>query len=172
MALKKGIDIVLLYRLLEKQSEENAKIVTYQTEHTLGMSRSTDATETKDGTVQNVGAVEYDFSSTALYERTSETIKMLYDAFMQNKEVEVWAIDKLDLQEGDTGKFAAKYFHVFISSYEESAAAEDNVEVSIEYAVQMVHQDGYATLTDEQQKAVQYAFEDTLKKTAGTGGGG
>ena len=25
MALKKGIDIVLLYRLLEKQSEENAK---------------------------------------------------------------------------------------------------------------------------------------------------
>ena len=87
------------------------------------------------------------------------------------KEVEVWAIDKLDPQEGDTGKFAAKYFHVFISSYEESAAAEDNVEVSIEYAVQMVHQDGYATLTDEQQKAVQYAFEDTLKKTAGTGGG-
>ncbi len=59
MALKKGIDVVLLYRLLDKQSEEDAKIVTYQTEHTLGMSRSTDATETKDGTAQNIGAIEY-----------------------------------------------------------------------------------------------------------------
>ncbi|MGG5304729.1 TP901-1 family phage major tail protein [Enterococcus pernyi] len=165
MALKKGIDVVLLYRLLDKQSEEDAKIVTYQTEHTLGMSRSTDATETKDGTAQNIGAIEYAFSSTALYERDSKTIKMLYDAFMQNKEVEVWAIDKVDPQKGDTGKFAAKYFQVFISNYEESAAAEDNVEVSIEYAVQMVHQDGYATLTTEQQNAVQYAFTDTKKQT-------
>jgi TP901-1 family phage major tail protein len=171
MALKKGIDIVLLYRLLEKQSEEDAKIVTYQTEHTLGMSRNTDATETKDGSVQSVGGIEYDFSSTALYDRKSDTIKMLYDAFMGNKEVEVWAIDKLDPQEGSTGKFGAKYMQVFISNYEESAAAEDNVEVSIEYAVQMQHQDGYATLTADQQKAVQYAFEDTLKKTVETGEG-
>ncbi|MDG3374534.1 phage major tail protein, TP901-1 family, partial [Vibrio parahaemolyticus] len=102
MALKKGIDVVLLYRNLAKQAEEDAKIVTYQTEHTFGMSRNTDSTETKDGTAQSVGAIEYDFSSTALYERGSETLKMLYDAFMKNEEVEVWVIDKLDPQAGDT----------------------------------------------------------------------
>ncbi len=165
MALKKGIDVVLLYRNLAKQAEEDAKIVTYQTEHTFGMSRNTDSTETKDGTAQSVGAIEYDFSSTALYERGSETLKMLYDAFMKNEEVEVWVIDKLDPQTGDTNKFGAKYAHAFISSYEETASAEDNVEVSIEYAVQMVHQDGYATLSTDQQNAVQYAFTDTTKQT-------
>lgn len=165
MALKKGIDVILVYRDLEKQAEEAAKTVTYQTEHTFGMSRSTDATETKDGTVQTVGAIEYDFSSTALYERGSETLKMLYDAFMNNKLVETWIIDKLGPQEGDTGKFAAKYMQVYISNYEETASAEDDVEVSLEYAVQMIHQDGYATLTTEQQNAVQYAFVDTTKQT-------
>jgi len=165
MPLKKGIDVILLYRNLKMQSEENAKTVTYQTEHTFGMSRSSDATETKDGTVQTVGAIEYDFSSTALYERGSATLKMLYEAFMKNETVEVWIIDKLDPQEGDTGKFAAKYMQVFISNYEETASSEDDVEVSLEYAVQMLHQDGYATLTDEQQNAVQYAFVDTTKQT-------
>lgn len=165
MALKKGIDVILLYRDLAKQTSESAKVVTYQTEHTFGMERNTDSTETKDGTAQTVGAIEYDFSSTALYDRDSDTIKMLYDAFMANKEVEVWIIDKLNKNEGQ--KFEAKYMHALISSYEETAAAEDNVEVSLEYAVQMVHQDGYATLTAEQEKQVQYAFEDTTPKVAG-----
>lgn len=164
MALKKGIDVILLYRELAKQAEESAKVVTYQTEHTFRMSRNTDSTETKDGKAQTVRAIEYDFSSTALYDRDSDTIKMLYDAFMANKEVEVWIIDKLKKDTGDE-KFEAKYMHVLISNYEETAAAEDNVEVSLEYAVQMVHQDGYATLTAEQEKQVQYAFEDTTPKT-------
>jgi hypothetical protein len=31
----------------------------------------------------------------------------------------------------------------------------------------MVHQDGFATLTAEQEKQVQYAFEDTTPKTGG-----
>ena len=164
MALKKGIYVILLYRELAKQAEESAKVVTYQTEHTFGMSRNTDSTETKDGTAQTVGAIEYDFSSTALYDRDSDTTKMLYDAFMANKEVEVWIIDKLK-KDTEGKKFEAKYMHALISSYEETAAAEDNVEVSLEYAVQMVHQDGYATLTAEQEKQVQYAFEDTTPKT-------
>lgn len=90
---------------------------------------------------------------------------MLYDAFMNNKLVETWIIDKLEPQEGDTGKFAAKYMQVYISNYEETASAEDDVEVSLEYAVQMIHQDGYATLTTEQQNEVQYAFVDTTKQT-------
>ena len=166
MALKKGIDVILLYRDLAKQTEESAKVVTYQTEHTFGMERNTDSTETKDGTAQTVGAIEYDFSSTALYDRDSDTIKMLYDAFMANKEVEVWIIDKLK-KDTEGQKFEAKYMHALISSYEETAAAEDNVEVSLEYAVQMVHQDGYATLTTEQEEQVQYAFEDTTPKVAG-----
>ncbi|WP_430610667.1 TP901-1 family phage major tail protein [Enterococcus sp. DIV0340] len=164
MPLKKGIDVILLYRNLKKQSAEDAKTVTYQTEHTFGMSRNTDSTETKDGTVQTIGAIEYDFSSTALYERGSTTLKMLYDAFMRNETIEVWIIDKLDPQEEESNKFAAKYMQAFISSYEETASSEDDVEVSLEYAVQMIHQDGYATLTTEQQNAVQYAFTDTTKQ--------
>ncbi|OOV76085.1 phage tail protein, partial [Oceanospirillum linum] len=75
-------------------------------------------------------------------------------------------IDKLK-KDTDGKKFEAKYMHALISNYEETAAAEDNVEVSLEYAVQMVHQDGFATLTAEQEKQVQYAFEDTTPKTGG-----
>lgn len=161
--LKKGIDVILLYRVLKNQDKEDAKTVTYQTEHSFAMSRSSDSTPTKDGNVQSTGAIEYDFSSTALYERGSETIKMLHDAFTNNETIEVWIVDKLDKDE--KGKFAAKYLHADITNYEETANSEDNVELSLEYGVQLVHQDGYATLSQEQEKTVQYAFEDTVKKT-------
>lgn len=164
MAVKQGKDVVLAYRLLSEKDSANGKILAYQTEHTFNMSRSQDSTATKDGIVQNVGEIEYDFSSTALYERGSETIKMLYKAFMEKSPVEVWVIDRKDEQADSTSKFAAKYVQATIINYEETATTDDNVELSLTYAVDLVHQDGYATLTKEDLEKIsaQYDYVDTV----------
>ena len=42
-----------------------------------------------------------------------------------------------------------------------SAAAEDNVELSLSFAVNGVGQDGYATLTEDQADVVHYASSST-----------
>ena len=62
-----------------------------------------------------------------------------------------------------TGKYAATYYQGYITEYSASQGAEDLVEVSLSYAMEGEGQDGYATLTDEQAQAVQYAFVDTTQ---------
>lgn len=164
MAVKQGKDVVLAYRLLADKDSANGKILAYQTEHTFNMSRSDDTTTTKDGVKHKVGEIEYDFTSTALYQRGSATIKMLYQAFMDKAPIEVWVIDREDEQADSTSKFAAKYVQATIINYEETATAEDDVELSLTYAVDLVHQDGYATLTKEdlETASAQYKFVDTV----------
>lgn len=61
MEAKKGIDVILLYRLLNKSTEESAWKMAFQTEHDNKMSVDTDSTPTKDGPIQNPGSLEYDF---------------------------------------------------------------------------------------------------------------
>jgi len=164
MAVKQGKDVVLAYRLLADKDSANGKILAYQTEHAFNMSRSNDTTPTKDGSVQSVGEIEYDFTSTALFNREDPLIKMLYSAFMSKDKVEIWVIDRQDEQTGDTGKYAAKYVQATIINFEETATTEDIVELSLTYAVDLVHQDGYATLTKEdlENAAAQYKFADTV----------
>ncbi|MGM0260487.1 phage major tail protein, TP901-1 family [Enterococcus sp. AZ102] len=172
MAIKQGKDIILGYRILEEANSTRGRILAYQTEHTFNMSRSSDATPTKDGNVQKIGEIEYDFSSTALYEREDPTVDMLYQAFNEKKEIEVAIIDRKDLQKNEENKYKSKYVHAFITSFEEPAVTEDNVAISLTYAVNLKHRDGYTTLTPEEvaEANAQYEFVDILQN--GTQGGG
>lgn len=163
MTIRQGNDVILFYRNLKDQYSKDAAIVTYQTEHSFKMSRNADATATKDGSVQSVGGIEYDFSSTALYDRTSETIKMLNSAFDANEMIEVWIVDTLD--ENEKGEVSARYLHAKISEYEETGATDENVELSLTYAVDKKHQSGEVTLTEDQKNDAQYLFENLKAKT-------
>ncbi|TNX43411.1 phage major tail protein, TP901-1 family, partial [Enterococcus faecium] len=79
----------------------------------------------------------------------------------------IWEINKAEQGTDDNAnKYKATYYQAYVSEFTPSAAAEDNVELSLSFAVNGVGQDGYATLTEDQADVVQYAFKDTVKATS------
>lgn len=168
--VKQGIDRILLYRLLSKATEESAWKMAFQTEHENSMSIDADSTATKDGPIQNVGDIEYDFSATSIMKKGDARIKELKNA-MKNKElVEIWEIDKAEKGPGADGeKYEGTYYQGYITSWGTNPNSEDALELELEFAINGVGQDGYCTLTDEQAEAVQYVFKDTIKDTSGEG---
>ena len=78
----------------------------------------------------------------------------------------MWEIDKAEKGTGENaGKFKAKYAQAYLTSFGQSAGAEESGELSLEFGVFGRQQKGYATLTDEQAEVVQYVFTDTVQAT-------
>ena len=104
---KKGIDIILLYRLLKNAKKEAAYKLAFQTEHSNEISRDADAQKTKDGNIQNLGAVEYDFSATSIVAKGDTHIDELRDALIKGDIIEIWEIDKAEKNQDN--KYKATY---------------------------------------------------------------
>ncbi len=167
MEALKGIDVILLYRLLKKETQEAAWKMAFQTEHENGLSRDSDSTVTKDGNVQSLSPVEYDFSATSIVAKGDSHVDEMKQALLNGDIIEIWEINKAEQgTDDDANKYKATYYQAYVSEFTPSAAAEDNVELSLSFAVNGVGQDGYATLTEDQADVVQYAFKDTVKATS------
>lgn len=160
-----GKNKILLFRLLEDAENEVAAKLVFQTEHTFSYSRELDRIITKDGAVVKVGELETEVDIAAIQSKQDAVFAMLQDAVIKGKKLELWevTVDE-DLKEGD--KFPAVYCQGYLDSWELPASAEDEAEVSSNFIVELEPQFGMATLTEEQQDVVQYAFRDTTKHTA------
>ena len=66
LTAKQGKDVILLYRLLSKATEEAAWKLAFQTEHKNEKSRDYNTTATKDGPVGALAEVEYKLSATSM----------------------------------------------------------------------------------------------------------
>ena len=93
---KKGVDIILLYRLLKNAKTEAAFKLAFQTEHKNEISRDADAQKTKDGNIQSLSAIEYDFSATSIAAKGDPHIDELKKALINGELVEIWEIDKAE----------------------------------------------------------------------------
>ncbi|MBL1225367.1 phage major tail protein, TP901-1 family [Enterococcus sp. BWR-S5] len=165
MEALQGIDVILLYRLLSKATEEAAWKMAFQTEHENGRSRDTDEVTTKDGNVQNLKPVAYDFSATSIVARGDSHVDEMEDALLDGEVIEIWEINRSEKGTGENAeKYKATYFQAYVSEFTPTAAAEGQVELSLSFAVNGVGQKGFATLTDEQAEVVQYTFKDTVKE--------
>lgn len=163
---KQGKDKILLYRLLSKKELEAAWKLAFQTEHENSKSRSADSTATKDGPILTLADIEYTLTATSIAAKGDEHIEEMDQAFDDGEIVEVWEIDKAEKGTGENAdKYKAKYSRAYLTSFGESANAEDSVELSLEFGVFGRQQKGYATLTDEQAEVVQYVFTDTVRAT-------
>ncbi len=94
-------------------------------------------------------------------------IDELKAAMLNDELIEIWEVDAS--QEGDTtnaGKYKSTYYQGYITNLEKSANAEDFVELSMDFGINGTGEDGWATLTTEQQAAAQYVFTDTTKASA------
>lgn len=155
----KGINQILLFRVLSDAATKTGTKLAFQTEHEVTESKDSDSVATKDGSISIPGALETEISCTSILAKEDVMIKSLRDAMRANKLVEIWDIDKT--AEGVAGKFPATYYQGYVTEYSKTPGAEDLVEVSLSFAINGEGQDGEATLTDEQAEVVQYVFKDT-----------
>ena len=94
-------------------------------------------------------------------------IAKIEKALDDGEKVEIWEVN-LDKKGTDTntGKFAAKYFQGYVTSFELTSNSEDHAEASLDFGIEGKGVDGYATVTDEQQEIAAYVFKDTKKTGA------
>lgn len=156
-----GKNKILLFRELSKQSTENATKLVFQTDHTFSFSRDLERITTKDGTVIKVGELESEVGIEAIQAKRDPVANFLRAAAIRGKKLEIWEVS-VDEDLEEDGKYPAIYAQGFLDSWEGSAGAEDEAEISSNFIVELEPQFGMATLTEEQQEAIQYAFIDTV----------
>lgn len=160
---KKGVDIILLYRLLKNAKTEAAYKLAFQTEHSNEISRNADAQKTKDGNIQNLGVVEYEFSAKSIVAKGDTHIDEIKDALLKGDVIEIWEIDKAE--KDTSGKYKATYYQGYVTKFGTNPNSEDSIELELEFSINGEGKTGFATLTDEQAKVVQYVFKDTTIDT-------
>lgn len=159
-----GIDVILLFRLLKDQSNKSGAKLAFQTEHEVSETRDSDSLSTKDGAIVTPQALETEITCTSILAKDDEMVTMLRDAQRKGDTVEIWEIDRSALQASSENKYKATYYQGKVTEWTKNPTAEDALEISLTFAISGEGQDGYATLTDEQQTVVQYAFQDTVPK--------
>lgn len=159
LTAKQGKDIILLYRLLSKATQEAAWKLAFQTEHSNEKTRDYNTTATKDGPIGALAEVEYSLSATSIAANGDPHLDEMDQAFDDAAIIEVWEIDKAE--KGSDGKYKAKYLRAYLTSFSYEPNSEDALELSLEFGVFGKPQKGQATLTEEQANVVQYVFKDT-----------
>lgn len=158
---KKGIDSILLFRLLSEASKADGAKLAFQTEHSTEKSRDTNSVKTKDGVLQSVGGIEVSITATTIMAEDDELIAKLETAMDKGELVEVWEIEKNAKKQGN--KFESVYYQGYLTSFKKTKNAEDLMELELEFAVNGTGVKGYATLNTSQAEVVQYEFADTTK---------
>lgn len=161
-----GKNKILLFRMVKDSDKEAAKL-SFQTDHTFALSRDTDAITTKDGKIVKIGDLEGEVSGIeAVQAKEDPVAEMLQDAVIDGEKLEIWevSVDE-DLKEDD--KYPAMYAQGYLTSWEASAPAEDESTYSGDFTIELAPQFGMATLTEDQEEAIQYAFKDTIPDEGG-----
>lgn len=162
---KKGIDSILLFRILDDATKETAAKLAFQTEHSTEKSRDTSTSQTKDGVLQTVGGIEVTLSATSIMAEKDPLVAKLESAMDAGKVVEIWEIEK-GAKNTSNNKYEATYYQGYLTSFNKTKNAEDLVELEMEFGINGVGAKGEATLTEEQSQVVQYVFEDTTVKSS------
>lgn len=155
---KHGKDRILLFRTLSEAGDVGAAKLALQTEHTWSYDRSIDSTVTKDGNVTSNSGLEVTLDINAVVS-DDPVNQMLYESVVNGHKLEVWDIDLG--AEGDAGTYRAKYAQGLLESWEDPAGVEDLSELSTTMRIDDYPKEGFATLTEEQEEEVMYAFRDT-----------
>lgn len=159
-AVLEGKNKILLFRKLSEQNKEAAKLA-FQTSHTFSYSRELETIVTKDGRIVRPGELESEVSIEALQSKSDPLAAMLKEAVIKGEKLELWEVTVDEELKDVDGKYPAVYAQGYLGEWEDEAGAEDDATISTTFTVELEPQFGYATLTAEQEEAIQYAFQDT-----------
>lgn len=156
-----GKDKILLVRRADEANEKDAIKPLFQIEHEWEYSRGTDATETKDGSVNSIQGLEVTLSLSGLASRDDENLYMK-KAVEDGALMEFWDVDLKGTKDA-SGKYPATYAQGYVNSWTLPANVEDLVEIETEASINGKPKDGFATVSAEIIEEAQYAFRDTTK---------
>ena len=155
----KGIDRILLFRVLKSDGTKAASKLAFQTEHEISKTRDINSVATKDGIRQSLGELETEISVTSILARDDVFAVEIEKALDDGEVIEIWDIDRGG--EGTLGKYPATYYQAYLTDFSQNPNAEDDIELSMSFNVNGKGVKGEATLTEDQAAVVQYAFKDT-----------
>ena len=159
-----GKKIVYLYRLAKNASKEAGKNLAFTTENGRTKSKDADSTATKDGSIRTPGTTEVEITATSILSKGDKTVQELEDAMDSDELIEIWEANLADPAEAGQNKFKGMYFQGYLTEFEITSAAEDNVEVSLTFGINGSGKRGDVTVTTQQQEIANYVFKDSVKE--------
>lgn len=159
-----GKKIVYLYRLEKNATKEGGKNLAFTTENGRTKSKDADSTATKDGSIRTPGTTEVEITTTSVLSKGDKTVQELEDAMDSDELIEIWEANLADPAESGENKFKGMYFQGYLTEFEITSAAEDNVEVSLTFGINGSGERGDVTVTTQQQEIANYVFKDSVKE--------
>lgn len=157
-----GKNKILLFRKL-KNSDKDAAKLSFQTDHTFSLTRDGDFVETKDGKLFRLGELEGEISGIEAVQAKEDPVAIeLQDAMIDGDKLEIWEVSVDEDLKDEDGKYPAIYAQGYLTSWEAAAPVDDESAYSGDFMIELAPQFGMATLSEEQEEAVQYAFKDTV----------
>ena len=168
-----GRNLILFFREYAERANEDGAKLRFQTEHSISFEKESEATLTKDGVINTIADGENTVDTTSLAyvddEGTIETWKTLRNMFRRNALVELWEVDITNAT-ADNLEVDPTYYQGYLTSFEISAPADGQVELSYSFAINGNGVEGTDTLTAEQLEAVQSTLYE-YKTIQATGAG-
>lgn len=159
-----GKKMVYMYRI--KDDTSAASMIPFVTENERSKSKDADSTATKDGAVRTPGVAETEITGTSLLSVGDTMLAKLEEAMDEDSKIEVWEINLAEKgTDENAGKYKAKYFEGYLTEFTVTSDAEDHVEVATTIGIDGNGEDGYATVTEEQEAVAAYTFKDTTATT-------
>jgi len=156
-----GKKVIYLYRILANAASNAATTLAFTTENERSKSKDADSTATKDGTIRTPGVGEVEITATSVLMKGDTLIDDLEEAMDDNGVIEIWEVNLEEESSTTSGTYKAKYYQGYLTEITKTSSAEDMVEMSLTFGINGDGVDGYATVTDSQIEAANYAFVDT-----------
>ena len=160
-----GKKIVYLYRLAKNASQEAGKNLAFTTENERSKSKDADSTATKDGAIRTPGAAEVEITATSILAKGDKTVNELEDAMDGDELIEIWEANLDEPADEGLNKFKGMSFQGYLTEFEITSSADENVEVSLTFGVNGSGKRGNVTVTAQQQEVAAYVFKDTTQES-------
>lgn len=160
-----GKKIVYLYRILSDAATTDGTALAFTTENGRTVSKDSDSTATKDGSIRTPGVAEVEITATSILSKGDTLVDELEDAMLNDKVIEIWEANLAEpvTGTGNENKFKGMYFQGYLTECERTSNAEDMVEISLTFAINGTGKSGSVTVSAEQQAVADYVFTDTAK---------
>lgn len=153
-----GKQLILLMRVYGETAA--ATLLALEKEHSLSISKDASSTATKEGNLRVPGQAEVEISASSVLPVGDASTKALRAAMNSDKLIELWRANLAEKGEAEK-TYKGTYFQGYLTSYEESAPADGQVDVSLTFGINGIGVDGDVTVPDELVEEALYAFKDS-----------
>ena len=161
-----GSQIIYLYRILKNAATKDAVTLAFTKENERSSSCESEATVTKDGSINTPGAPEIEISATSILAKGDTLVDELEEAMFAGELIEIWEANLAEPKGEGANKFKGKYFQGTLSEVTKTSSSEEAVEIELTFAINGTGVAGEVTVSADQQEMAAYVFADTTKTGA------